>query len=124
MFAFNDILQKIEQEITRLQFTYPPKSLYDPIEYILSLGGKRIRPALVLMACNLYKENVDFFCDCNLASVDVYAGHLATEIQKGLYVSSFPATDFENVGICRNRFMLFNERYYIFLCRNTLFVEI
>ena len=59
MFAFNDILQKIEQEITRLQFTYPPKSLYDPIEYILSLGGKRIRPALVLMACNLYKENVD-----------------------------------------------------------------
>ena len=59
MFAFNDILQKIEQEITRLQFTYPPKSLYDPIEYILSLGAKRIRPALVLMACNLYKENVD-----------------------------------------------------------------
>ena len=53
MFAFNDILQKIEQEITRLQFTYPPKSLYDPIEYILSLGGKRIRPALVLMALGL-----------------------------------------------------------------------
>ena len=38
MFAFNDILQKIEQEITRLQFTYPPKSLYDPIEYILSVS--------------------------------------------------------------------------------------
>ena len=59
MFAFNDILQKIEQEITRLQFTNPPISLYEPIEYILSLVGKRIRPALVLMACNLYKENVD-----------------------------------------------------------------
>ena len=59
MIAFNDILQKIEQEITRIQFPYQPKSLYDPIEYILSLGGKRIRPALVLMACNLYKENVD-----------------------------------------------------------------
>ena len=59
MFAFNDILQKIEQGIAQLQFTDPPKSLYDPIEYILSLGGKRIRPALVLMACNLYKENID-----------------------------------------------------------------
>lgn len=58
MFAFNDILQKIEQEIAQLQFTYPPKSLYDPIEYILSLGGKRIRPALVLMACNLYKDEI------------------------------------------------------------------
>lgn len=58
MLAFNEILQKIEQEIAQLQFTYPPKSLYEPIEYILSLGGKRIRPALVLMACNLYKEEV------------------------------------------------------------------
>ena len=59
MYAFNDILQKIEQEIAQLQFPHPPKSLYDPIEYILSLGGKRIRPALVLMACNLYKEDVE-----------------------------------------------------------------
>lgn len=59
MISFNDILQKIELEISQLQFEYPPKSLYDPIEYILSLGGKRIRPALVLMACNLYKGNVD-----------------------------------------------------------------
>lgn len=58
MLAFNEILQKIEHEIAQLQFTYPPKSLYEPIEYILSLGGKRIRPALVLMACNLYKEEV------------------------------------------------------------------
>lgn len=58
MLSFNEILQKIEQEIALLQFTYPPKSLYDPIEYILSLGGKRIRPALVLMACNLYTEEV------------------------------------------------------------------
>lgn len=59
MLSFNDILQQIEHGITQLQFTYPPKSLYDPIEYILSLGGKRIRPALVLMACNLYKEDVE-----------------------------------------------------------------
>jgi len=59
MFTFNAILQKIEQEIAQLQFTYPPNSLYEPIEYTLSLGGKRIRPALVLMAYNLYKEDVE-----------------------------------------------------------------
>lgn len=59
MFTFNAILQKIEQEIAQLQFTYPPQSLYEPIEYTLSLGGKRIRPALVLMAYNLYKEDVE-----------------------------------------------------------------
>lgn len=59
MLAFNEILQKIEQGIAGLEFTCPPKSLYDPIEYILSLGGKRIRPALVLMACNIYNEEVE-----------------------------------------------------------------
>ena len=59
MLSFNEILEKVEHEISQLSFEYPPKSLYDPIEYILSLGGKRIRPALALMACNLYKENID-----------------------------------------------------------------
>lgn len=59
MLSFNEILQKIENEVTLLSFEYPPKSLYDPIEYILSLGGKRIRPALTLMACNLYQDSID-----------------------------------------------------------------
>lgn len=59
MLSFNEILQKVENEISQLSFEYPPKSLYDPIEYILSLGGKRIRPALALMACYLYKENIE-----------------------------------------------------------------
>lgn len=36
-----------------------PKGLYAPIEYVLSLGGKRIRPVLMLLSYQLYKENVD-----------------------------------------------------------------
>lgn len=63
MLSFNEILQKVENEISQLSFEYPPKSLYDPIEYILSLGGKRIRPALAIMACNLYKENIENVID-------------------------------------------------------------
>lgn len=35
-----------------------PSELYEPVYYILSLGGKRIRPALALMACNLFSEDV------------------------------------------------------------------
>ena len=54
-----DLLQKqIENEISKLTFSCPPESLYKPIEYILSLGGKRIRPLFMLMACNLYKEDL------------------------------------------------------------------
>ena len=33
-----------------------PASLYEPIEYVLSLGGKRIRPVLMLLAYQLYKD--------------------------------------------------------------------
>ena len=33
-----------------------PRAVYEPISYILSLGGKRIRPAMVLAAYKLYKE--------------------------------------------------------------------
>ena len=36
-----------------------PKHLYKPIEYILTIGGKRIRPALVLMGCNLFSPSVE-----------------------------------------------------------------
>jgi geranylgeranyl diphosphate synthase type II len=59
MLLFDEILQRIEREVSRLHFNYPPDSLYAPIEYILSLGGKRIRPALTLIACNIYKDTID-----------------------------------------------------------------
>ncbi|MBN2862662.1 MAG: polyprenyl synthetase family protein, partial [Bacteroidales bacterium] len=32
--------------------------LYDPVKYILSIGGKRIRPVMTLMACNLFTDNI------------------------------------------------------------------
>lgn len=59
MLSFENILERIETEIAQLRLDYPPKTLYDPIEYILSLGGKRIRPALALMACNIYNDNIE-----------------------------------------------------------------
>lgn len=47
----------IETEIKKQKFGSDPPSLYDPIRYIMSLGGKRLRPLLVLLAYNLYKNN-------------------------------------------------------------------
>lgn len=42
-----------------MPYSRRPKGLYDPIEYVLGLGGKRIRPVLMLLAYNLYREDVD-----------------------------------------------------------------
>ncbi|CAN5633468.1 polyprenyl synthetase family protein [soil metagenome] len=46
--------QLIEEEIQKLSFQKEPAELYDPVRYMLKLGGKRIRPALVLMSCELF----------------------------------------------------------------------
>jgi len=40
--------------IEKTSFQAEPAELYDPISYILSLGGKRLRPALVLMSADMY----------------------------------------------------------------------
>lgn len=44
----------IENTLARQDFDSEPAELYAPISYILSLGGKRLRPAMVLAACDLY----------------------------------------------------------------------
>ena len=52
----NDILKSVNDFLDQLPYDRQPQSLYDPIRYVLSIGGKRIRPVLMLMAYNLYKE--------------------------------------------------------------------
>lgn len=56
MYPFNKLLDIIEGEIARLRYDSEPVRLYEPIKYILSIGGKRIRPVFTLMACNLYSD--------------------------------------------------------------------
>jgi geranylgeranyl diphosphate synthase, type II len=59
MLSFSDCQAFVETEITRLgSMNKQPGELYDPIYYILNLGGKRIRPVSSLMACNLFTEDV------------------------------------------------------------------
>ncbi len=47
----------IEQEIKKNKFGKQPASLYEPIRYLMGLGGKRLRPLLTLLAYSLYKDN-------------------------------------------------------------------
>lgn len=58
MKTFDEVTQLIASEIEKINWNKEPHGLYEPIGYVLSLGGKRIRPALTLMACNLFSDNV------------------------------------------------------------------
>ncbi len=58
MYTFEEVLRLVDEALCKLALPENPKGLYEPIKYILSLGGKRIRPSLLLMSSNLYKDDL------------------------------------------------------------------
>lgn len=58
MKTFDELSQLVSAELDQLNWTNEPRGLYEPIAYVLGMGGKRIRPALTLMACNLFSDDV------------------------------------------------------------------
>ena len=59
MYSSSELMQMVNKAIESLPYDRKPQSLYAPIQYVLSLGGKRLRPVLMLMAYNMYKEDVE-----------------------------------------------------------------
>lgn len=55
----DEILKMVNEFLDHLSYDRKPESLYEPIKYVLSMGGKRIRPTLMLLAYNLYKDNLE-----------------------------------------------------------------
>lgn len=58
MYTIAELTNMISTEIGQIRYKAQPANLYTPIQYILSIGGKRVRPLLMLMGYNLYKEDV------------------------------------------------------------------
>lgn len=59
MYSSTELMQMVNNTIESLPYERRPFALYEPIQYVLSLGGKRLRPVLMLMAYNMYKEDVE-----------------------------------------------------------------
>lgn len=58
MLRYRDCQSLINERLSALQLPDLPSNLYDPIRYMLDLEAKRLRPALVLMGCNIFTENI------------------------------------------------------------------
>lgn len=65
------LIELINKRLEELSYGDEPKELYDPIAYIMSLGGKRMRPLLVLLAYRLFKDDVESILDEAIA-VEVF----------------------------------------------------
>lgn len=57
MYTSDELLKKVNEALEALTYDRQPMSLYEPIRYVLSLGGKRVRPVLMMLAYNLFRED-------------------------------------------------------------------
>ncbi len=64
---YSELHQLISLKIANTTYGTHPKELYEPINYMMSLGGKRLRPILTLMACDLFGKDVNNALDAALA---------------------------------------------------------
>ena len=51
--------QLVEKVLSAKKYGSNPKELYEPINYIMSLGGKRLRPVLVFIGCDFFNGDLD-----------------------------------------------------------------
>ncbi len=59
MYSWKEIRDKVNEFISTLEYERTPEKIYHPITYTLQQGGKRVRPVILLMAYNLYKEEIE-----------------------------------------------------------------
>jgi geranylgeranyl diphosphate synthase type II len=57
--TLREVIALVQQEIKNIDYIGEPKELYDPMNYVLQLGGKRLRPVTVLLAANLFSEEIN-----------------------------------------------------------------
>lgn len=59
MYTIEQLRDIIKAEFEKKEYVEVPYSLFEPIQYILEDGGKRLRPVLTLMAYNLYRDDIE-----------------------------------------------------------------
>ena len=74
MYTASQLSNMVNSHINELKLVRSPQGLYDPIVYVLSGGGKRLRPVLMMMAYNLYKEDFSGIWG-PIAGIEIYHNH-------------------------------------------------
>lgn len=59
MYNWENLRDAVNEFIDNLRFEREPRELYAPIRYTIEQGGKRVRPVLLLMSYNMYKDNIE-----------------------------------------------------------------
>ncbi len=81
MKTLSEIQNRVKQLFETENFIHEPKELYEPVEYALSQGGKRLRPSLMLAACDMFGGNV---ADAERAAIGIEVFHNFTLLHDDL----------------------------------------
>jgi len=125
MMTLEEAQELVSNEFKKLTFNFQPVELYEPIRYVLSQGGKRIRPSLVLLAANLYSSDVskaikpaiglEIFHNFTLLHDDIMDNALVRRGNPAVHIKWN-----NNVGILSGDAMSIKAYQYICSCDNDL----
>lgn len=59
MYSYSELKDKVEKAVRELSYNTEAVRLFDPVKYTISAGGKRLRPVMTLLACNLFTDSVE-----------------------------------------------------------------
>ncbi len=129
MLSINQVQDLIKNEIEKSNFIKKPINLYEPIEYTMEMGGKRIRPLLCLMATQLFNGDVykaikpalglEIFHNFTLLHDDIMDNADVRRNRPTVHKKWN-----ENVGILSGDAMLINAYQYISQCDKDILPEL
>jgi len=59
MYTKEQLTNLVNRAVASLSFSEEAARLFEPVRYVLGAGGKRVRPVIALMACNLFSDRID-----------------------------------------------------------------
>ena len=125
MYTFEHCQDIINKELEEVPLKGSPVNLYEPIRYILFIGGKRLRPSLTLMGCNLFSDKID---NAIYPALAIELFHNFTLMHDDLMDKSEIRRNYstvhkkwnENIAILSGDAMLVKSYEYISKCQETL----
>ena len=132
MYSIEELQKIINKEIAgkaKIMNARKPAELYDPVDYTLAVGGKRLRPVLLLMAYNLFSDDVEKALPAALA-VEVFHNFTLLHddiMDKAEMRRNKPTVHIkfsENNAILSGDAMAFLSYQYLFECKSDKLFEV
>jgi len=96
MYNHSELKELVDKAIVNLSYNTEAEKLINPVKYIFSIGGKRLRPVMALMACNLFSDKID---DAVIPATGLEVFHNFTLVHDDIMDQSFLRRNFQTVHI-------------------------